>query len=60
MPQIIDTSQLTMFSSITGGIVLAYALCVFITRSSFQFDRLGSMRLDSKGNSHRSKNVSTG
>jgi hypothetical protein len=55
MAQIIDTSQLTIFSSLTGGLVLAYALGVFLTRSSFQFDQLGPMKLNSRSPQPRLK-----
>jgi len=61
MPQIIDTSRVTIFSSVTGGFVLAYALGVFLTRSSFQFD---SIRTNSgahhktNGSHNKPKNVS--
>lgn len=62
MPQIIDTSHLTIFSSVSGGFVLAYALGVFLTRSSFQYDDIKTIKMNGHAGNHsghnKSKNVS--
>jgi hypothetical protein len=62
MPQIIDTSHLTIFSSVSGGLVLAYALGIFLTRSSFQYGEIRPMRTNAHAGHHsghnKSKNVS--
>ena len=36
MPLAINKSKLTIFSAVTGGFTLAYALAVLVTRSSSQ------------------------
>ena len=55
MARIIDTTQVTVFSAITGGFVLAYSLFIFMTRSSFQFGSSDTSGLGSKGNSYHRK-----
>ena len=56
MSMTFDKSKYTVFSAVSGGLVLAYSLVVFMSRSSFQFgDKLGGAH----NNSHK-KNLKVG
>jgi hypothetical protein len=54
----IDKSNLTIFSAVTGGLTLAYALAVFMTRSNYQTGTNRGIRTSAHdGANHTKKSV---